>query len=132
MNFRSNLPATTLSKKLLVLEVIPSLTVTLMVEVPVIFAAGFRLMLLSGPSPENVMLAFGKSDVFDEVALSVSTSPASTSVTLNGLDTGVFTGVTTLELKPVPDSHLPLMIFPFLWPAEESLATAPSSGLLNL
>lgn len=60
MNLRSNFPATTLNKKLLLLEVIPSFTVTLMVEAPVMFAAGVRWILLSGPSPEKVILPFVK------------------------------------------------------------------------
>ena len=49
----------------------PSLTVTVMVDVPLPPEAGVTTTLRLAPLPPNVMLAFGTSVVFDELPASV-------------------------------------------------------------
>src|SRR5688572_7011374 len=59
--------AFTVNKKFVAAVSAPSLTVTVMVEVPLPPGAGVMTTFRSAPVPPNVMLAFGTRVVFDEV-----------------------------------------------------------------
>ena len=59
--------ALTVSRKAVGVEVVPSLTDTVIVAVPVPSAAGVTVTVRLAPLPPNTMFAFGTRAVFDEL-----------------------------------------------------------------
>ncbi len=91
-----SLSEVTVRTKVSCADAVPSVTVNVTVLVPFWFAAGFILTVQFGAVPQIVMFAFGKRDVFEELADNavahtkvVSTSVIVTATPFSGVSSGV-------------------------------------------
>ena len=77
--------ATTVKTKVSLAVLVPSLTVTVMVLMPLWLEAGVMLIVRFAPVPARAMFVFGTRVVFDEVAVTVKEPGVSTSPTVKAI-----------------------------------------------
>src|SRR6185436_14047869 len=93
--------ANTVTENCVVAIATPSLTVSVMSDVPCLSALGIITALRFVPYPLITILLFAISTVFDEFAVTDKSAEPSGSPTVNGTTTGVSSAMTTLSIVPI-------------------------------